>query len=315
MKDFSADSAGGLFAGIDEFPDHDAEDRFQSLVGVDELKNQVVRHAEVILAPERLKAWASRNRLEGSALLAAFAHRPPLLVFAGDVGTGKSALAETFGDEVARRSKSPVTMYRLSLSARGSGAVGEMTQLLASAFEEIRTAGRRLRGPRHGPASGGIVFVIDEADALAQSRELAQMHHEDRAGVNELIRGIDDLGRDALPVLVVMCTNRLSALDPAIRRRAAETFSFDRPNDEQRRRVLANLFPSPLLQRSDLEALVVATGGSSERPCGYTYSDITHRLVTAVVLDAYPSDQVDGRRVLVLAEALTPTPSFESETD
>jgi len=40
------------------------------------------------------------------------------------------------------------------------------------------------------------------------------MHHEDRAGVNAFIRGIDRIGNGRLPAAVIMCTNRLSALDP-----------------------------------------------------------------------------------------------------
>ena len=75
-----------------------------------------------------------------------------------------------------------------------------------------------------------MVLVIDEADALAQSREMAQMHHEDRAGVNALIRGIDELAGRRLPIAVVLCTNRPDAIDPAVRRRAAEIFRFERPD-------------------------------------------------------------------------------------
>jgi SpoVK/Ycf46/Vps4 family AAA+-type ATPase len=245
-------------------------------------------------------------------LLSTVARRPPLLIFAGDVGTGKSALAESFGDEVSRTSNIPITLYRLSLSARGSGAVGEMTQLLSAAFEEVRSVARRLR-KRDGDSLGGVVLVIDEADALAQSRELTQMHHEDRAGVNELIRGIDDLGRDAGPALVVMCTNRLSALDPAIRRRAAETFVFDRPNEVQRRQILSDLFSSGTSE-SDLDELVTITGPGNGSEYGYTFSDITHRLTTSVVLDVYPDKPLNGQRIASLARALAPSPPFESES-
>jgi hypothetical protein len=38
-------------------------------------------------------------------------------------------------------------------------------------------------------AAADSLAEVDEGDALAQSRDLAQMHHEDRAGVNALIRG------------------------------------------------------------------------------------------------------------------------------
>ena len=101
--------------------------------------------------------------------------------------------------------------YSLSLSARGQGSVGEMTMLLSDAFQLVAEAAKGGRG-KDGKLRHGTILLIDEADALAQSRELAQMHHEDRAGVNALIRGIDGLRRNGLPVLTIMCTNRLSAL-------------------------------------------------------------------------------------------------------
>ena len=69
-----------------------------------------------------------------------------------------------------------------------------------------------------------LVLVVDEADALAQSRAAEQMHHEDRAGVDALLAGVDSLAGEHVPVLVVMCTNRERALDPAVLRRAAATF-------------------------------------------------------------------------------------------
>ena len=64
------------------------------------------------------------------------------------------------------------------------------------------------------------------------------MHHEDRAGVNAFIRGVDRLAEKRLPAAVILCTNRLSAIDPAVQRRAADIFEFRRPNDAQRRAVL-----------------------------------------------------------------------------
>ena len=57
------------------------------------------------------------------------------------------------------------------------------------------------------------------------------MHHEDRAGVNAFIRGVDRLSNGQLPAAVIMCTNRLGALDPAVKRRAADILTFARPTD------------------------------------------------------------------------------------
>ncbi|MGB3388704.1 MAG: AAA family ATPase, partial [Pseudaminobacter sp.] len=159
--------------------------------------------------------------------------RPPLVVLAGDVGSGKTELAETVGDAVARQEDIDLTLLPLSLSTRGQGRVGEMTQLISAAFDYAIAEASKLKGAG-GKARGGIILLVDEADALAQSRENAQMHHEDRAGVNAFIRGIDRVANAALPAAVVMCTNRLGALDPAVKRRAADILTFARPDAAQR---------------------------------------------------------------------------------
>lgn len=100
------------------------------------------------------------------------------------------------------------------------------------------------------------------------------MHHEDRAGVNALIRGIDRLARTRRPVLTVMCTNRVDAIDPAIRRRAAAVLTFSRPNDAQRRSLLSNAFGDIGLTGAQLDELVGLTGPRDGRTYGYTYSDL-----------------------------------------
>src|SRR5258708_8208659 len=106
-----------------------------------------------------------------------------------------------------------------------------MTNLPCGSLRHARPPCQRAPGQKKKPTASAIL-LIDEADSLAQSREMAQMHHEDRAGVNALIRGIDDVANAKLACLVLMCTNRLGALDPAIRRRAAALFEFARPSQE-----------------------------------------------------------------------------------
>jgi SpoVK/Ycf46/Vps4 family AAA+-type ATPase len=132
----------------------------------------------VISAPCRL--WLPRpSSVASAARTARPLSRSPRT---GDVGTGKTALAESVGDSVARQEHIDVTLYPLSLATRGSGKVGEITQLLSAAFDAVLRAAEKLRRPG-GKAAGGIIFLVDEADAVTQSREAAQMHHEDRAGV------------------------------------------------------------------------------------------------------------------------------------
>lgn len=301
-----------LFEAVIELPDAAASTHYANLVGLDEIKERLDKEAQLLLDPASLDQWSQRFHRTRLRACDAFSDRHPVFIFAGDVGTGKTALAESFGDQVARSIGLPIYLYRLSLASRGSGAVGEMTQLLAAAFDEVRRAAAVPRG-RDGKYSSAVILLIDEADALAQSREASQMHHEDRAGVNALIRGINSLSEQHLPAIVVLATNRLQAIDPAVRRRAAATFQFERPNDIQREAALASLLEGVDLQADKLRALVKATGPLDGHLYGYTYSDLYQRLVPAAVLAAYPDRPLDGDLLLHVAGSLEPTPPFTSE--
>jgi len=302
----------GIFEEVREFPDPSASRRFASLVGLDEMKERLLKEARLLLDFGSLTDWSKKHYGRKVKIVELFQDRPPLFIFAGDVGTGKTALAETFGDAIARDSNMRVMLYSLSLNARGTGAVGEMTTLLSAAFTEVKQAARKAATGRGGKHGSGVILLIDEADALAQSRELSDMHHEDRAGVNALIRGVDDLATNNLPAIVVMCTNRVEALDPAVRRRAAVTFTFARPNDEQRLMFLNSILDELGFSSQHIHALVKATGAVNGRDYGYTYSDIAQRLLPGLVLAAYPSGAVTYELAKAVVEAHPPTPPFKS---
>ncbi|ABE65077.1 AAA ATPase, central region (plasmid) [Nitrobacter hamburgensis X14] len=299
-----------LFERRITYPDFEPQSRLARLVGLDDQKSRLAKILGLLVNPSGLAEWAQRHHPGTQALLDAVLRRPPLVVLAGDVGSGKTELAETIGDAVARQEKIDITLLPLSLSTRGQGRVGEMTQLLSAAFDYTVAEASRLKSAS-GKARGAVILLVDEADALAQSRETAQMHHEDRAGVNAFIRGIDRIANAKLPAAVLMCTNRLSALDPAVRRRAADVLSFARPGDEQRRFVLSSRLEPIGLGRHHIDALVIATGPQrSARDYGFTFSDLTQRLLPSIVLDAYPSRPVNGARAVEIAKAMTPTPPF-----
>lgn len=307
-----SESKIGIFEEVREFPDPAAARRFAGLVGLDDMKDRLLKEARLLLDPESLTAWSNKYHCQKTRLLEFFRDRPPLFIFAGDVGTGKTALAETFGDAVAREADIRIALYALSLTARGKGAVGEMTNLLSEAFTEVRQAAKRSSG-RGGKHSSGIVLLIDEADALAQSRELAQMHHEDRAGVNALIRGVDDLATGNLPAIVVMCTNRLDALDPAVRRRAAATFTFTRPNDQQRLAFLQPVLEELGFSSQQIHSVVAATGETNGRAYGFTYSDLAQRLLPGLLLAAYPSQAITFAMAKDVIDRHPPTPPFSEK--
>lgn len=299
-----------LFGQVVELPDPYAQERFGALVGIDDVKDRLVMEATVLLDPGMIERWGKNHHRGMTVAATEVTRRTPLIVLGGDVGTGKTEVAETFGDAVARAMKVGITLYPLSLSARGKGAVGEMTSLLSEAFAAVGSSAAAARDSK-GRITRGVILLIDEADALAQSRELAQMHHEDRAGVNALIRGIDGLRDDRLPVLTVLCTNRPEALDPAIVRRAAAILPFARPNDDQRRQLLDGLLPDSGIDAAEIDKLVALTGERAGQPYGCTYSDIRQRLVPDAVLACVRAEApLTGARLIAIAEDFEPTRPF-----
>ncbi|MBN8708123.1 MAG: AAA family ATPase [Verrucomicrobia bacterium] len=167
-----------LFESIVEFPDPEAQERYASLIGLDEAKERLEKEAESILRPDLLEEWSKKHHGKRLPALDLLGRRPPLIIFAGDVGTGKTELSSTFGDCLARRTGIPVQLFSLSLRARGAGFVGDMTKLITEALQVFRS--KCPKAPTTGKKpTGAAILLIDEADSLAQSRELAQMHHEE----------------------------------------------------------------------------------------------------------------------------------------
>jgi AAA+ superfamily predicted ATPase len=158
-----------------------------------------------------------------------------------------------------------------------------------------------------------VIMLVDEADALAQSRESSQMNHEDKAGVNAFIRGVDRLGNGKLPAAVIMCTNRVDALDPAIKRRAADVLTFERPSEEQRLLVLKGPLTELGISENKIIEIVKMTGKINGKAYGFTFSDLTQRLLPAIVLDAYPDKKVTEDRAIEIVVELIPTPPFKNE--
>jgi AAA+ superfamily predicted ATPase len=291
-------------------PDVAAHERLGRLIGLDEHKARLSKILGLLVHPAGLAAWAKKHHAEVDGLLDFVLRRPPLVVLAGDVGTGKTELAETIGDAVARQEGIEIALFPMSLSTRGQGRVGEMTRLLSAAFEYVVEEATKYKASS-SKARGAVILLIDEADALAQSREAAQMHHEDRAGVNALIRGIDRVASARLPAAVVMCTNRLVALDPAVRRRAADILTFERPSETQRRSLIQASLGALGFSLQQIDALVEVTGARATRSYGFTFSDLTQRLLPAIVLDAYPNSPIEPSRALEIAKAMSPTPPFQ----
>lgn len=301
-----------LFERVITYPDFEFQERLSDLVGLDDQKARLTKILSLLVNPSGIEDWVKKHHKGASKVINFVLKRPPLVVLEGDVGSGKSELATTIGDAIARQEKIDISLLPLSLSTRGEGRVGQMTKLISAAFDYTIERAEKLKN-KSGNSRGAVILLVDEADALTQSRENAQMHHEDRAGVNAFIRGVDRIGNGKLPAAVIMCTNRLSALDPAVKRRAADILKFKRPTKEQRMAVLESSFAEFALSQKQLEEIVAVTGENSNRRYGFTFSDLTQRLIPAIVLDAYPHNPVTGSRAIEIAMLMDPTPPFKDQ--
>src|SRR5712692_4225160 len=289
------------------YPDVAAQRWYERLVGLDDHKARLLIELEMLLYPERLEHWS--KRYHGGQVLRIcdlYGNRVPLILLEGDVGTGKTALAETIGDALARQigEGRQVHMLKINTQVRGTGQVGEMSDLIVQAFALVEARAKALGGDP-------VLLLLDEADALAVSRETQQMHHEDKAGLNTLLQRLDKLRLTRLPIAALFITNRPEALDPAIRRRAALDLHFERPGDDIRAQILRSSVPELRLGDEEVTELVRLTGPNEPKNKGgpFTASDLTDRLLPAALRCAYSERRaLEVRDLIEQARMLEPTP-------
>ena len=291
------------------FPNEEAEERLSQLVGLDGHIESLDRDLRLIFDPGLMEAWSETRY--GMLLPAVKLVRDavPLIVFEGDVGTGKTALAEVIGQRIAVENRHSVHLVTMSTQVRGTGYVGEMGTLLAESFKHIGTMWEK-----HGEP---IIFVIDEADSLLTTRASLQHHHEDKSGVNTILQHLDSFRRSSAQIAVIAITNRVGVLDPAVRRRTTAVYSFGRPDESQRRKLLRHLFRCALSEADFKELLdasrpKVLNDGNGTVP--FTYSDLTLRFAVPALREAAWKDRpLDVRALKAALERLLPTPPISGQ--
>ena len=288
-----------------DLPDDSLRLRAERLVGFERRFSRVSGQMRMLADLEGLKEWSVRHHGEGENLTAALAARYPLVIFHGDVGTGKTVMAESMADALSRQLQTDGFLLKLSTRVRGIGHVGEMSTLIGDAFDEaIALAGRRRF----------VALIIDEGDALAFHRGAERAHHEDKVGVNTLIQKIDDARALNGRLLVILCTNRFEALDPAILRRAALIDEFTRPDESERRELLTATLTGTEVTPESIEKLVAATGSQGTKP-GFTYSDIQTRLLPGAIARAYPERPLAADDLFAAAAEVEASPTMSERSE
>ncbi len=294
-----------FIAEIIRYPNDALGASYDLLVGLDDIKRDLTRKLTLLLYSHYLEGWAAQHYAARppTELLRTLRSRYPLVLLEGEVGSGKTALARSIGHVLARQMKQETLLYIVNAQVRGGGHVGELTQNITRAFEEVEQAQEREQIP--------VLVLIDEADALAQVRGGRQTHHEDDAGVNTLIQRIDRLR--GKPVAVVFATNLSRVLDPAIVRRAIARHHFDRPTTEQRAEVFRRLLSPVEITEDEIKRLAALTEpralpGDSDLH-RYTYSDLSQRIIPyAVETAVYAQQPLTFDHLAAACGAVPPTP-------
>ena len=84
-----------LFEEAIVYPDVDMQRRQSRLVGLDEQKEHITKVLGLLVNPEGIAMWVKKHHPSANKIVDIVLRRPPLIVLAGDVGSGKSELAYT----------------------------------------------------------------------------------------------------------------------------------------------------------------------------------------------------------------------------
>jgi SpoVK/Ycf46/Vps4 family AAA+-type ATPase len=183
-------------------------------------------------------------------------------------------------------------LYRIDLSSVVSKYIGETEKNLRRVFEAAEES--------------GAILLFDEADTLFGKRSEVRDSHDRYANieVGYLLQRME-----AYRGLAILTTNAKSALDPAFLRRLRFVVHFPFPDEEQRLKIWARVFPAPTPTHGlDFEALakLQIAGGNIRNialNAAFLAADAQQPVCMEHVLAATRSEYAKLERHLTLAES------------
>jgi AAA+ superfamily predicted ATPase len=283
-------------------PSTSFEEQFNSLIGIDQQKDDLLTHLQMILDQKYLSNWLNQHHKDGLWGTAMIRTTAPLVVLHGEVGCGKSALGNSVGSPLAKNleEKKLITIQSPN-NIRGSGLVGEIANRITAVVDRAIQISKERNLP--------VILIFDEADDIATSRSQMQAHHEDRAGLNALIKQIDKIVASKTKLVVILITNRVDVLDPAIRRRASAEIGFNRPDKKSLIILFKTILTGLEFSKEQLHKLVT---NCLQQEIPFSYSDIVNRIYKACLLKAIKENRsLSIEDFIAEATKIQPTPLLE----
>lgn len=290
-----------IFDNIIELPSKSIQERTKNLVGFDSKFERIFSNLKLLLDQEGLVQWSKKFHKIELPIISQLKEKYPLIILAGDAGTGKTISAESIADRMLRELNKDGYFLKLSTRVRGEGLHGQMGNLINDAFSELKDQAGKRR----------IAFLlIDEADAIASTRSTMQMHQEEKAAVNTLIQKIDELRDLDGRAILFMSTNRLHFIDEAIIRRAAIILEFERPTFEERKELFKKSIGDIDIDEKELDHLAELTGENHNDGLCFSFSDIRLRILPESVSKCFPNKALDYKSIEETIIQLKPSPKI-----
>lgn len=291
-----------IFDNIIELPNNEIQRQTASLVGFESKFKRIYNNLKLLLDQDSLTQWSKKYHKTELPIIKQLKEKYPLIILAGDAGTGKTISAASIADKMTRELKKEGFFLKLSTRVRGEGLHGEMGKLVNDAFSELKSqAGKRRFA----------FLLIDEADAIATTRGTSQMHQEEKAAVNTLIQKIDEIRELNGRAIVFMSTNRLHYIDEAILRRAAVILEFERPTIEECKELYSQSLEGLNFSSKELDELASMSAMTKESSLGYSFSDIRLKVLPEAIANAYPDKPLSFSILRDTIKSIKPSPEIK----
>lgn len=290
-----------IFDNITELPNREVQLQTESLVGFENKFDRIYNNLKLLLDQSGLSEWSKKHHQVELPIINQLKDKYPLIILAGDAGTGKTISATAMADRMTRELKKEGFFLKLSTRVRGEGLHGEMGKLVNDAFTQLKEQAGKNR----------LAFLlIDEADAIATTRSTSQMHQEEKAAVNTLIQKIDEIRELNGRAIIFMSTNRLHFIDEAILRRAAIVLEFKRPTKEECIELYQKSLSGIPFTEGQLEELAVLSLKKDTDNIGFSFSDIRLKVLPEAVAKAFPHKPLTFEIIKETIISIKPSPEI-----